>query len=138
MPPTDVPQFLSARFMLTPLVPLDKEFLRELRRIAIEDKEALPAWAENFRFKPEEEAVYFDDKEWRDLDPKPASYRVDLYTLQRGLVKVFDPKHELSIAMRQMVLRSLFEQQARPNILQMHPLAVSRIIQLALFDQVVR
>lgn len=125
------------RFMLTPLIPLDKEFLRELQRLAIEDAQALPVWAENFRLKPTEEAVYFDEKEWRGLNPMPASHRVDLYAIQRGLVKVFNPKYNLSIAMRQMVLRSLFEQQDRPNIMQLHPHSVSQIIQLAIFDQVV-
>lgn len=136
--PADVP---IPRFMLTPLIPLDKEFLREVRRIAIEDAQALPVWAENFRLKPEEEAVYFDEKEWREVSStvtiRPASHRVDLYTIQRGLVKVFNPKYDLSIAMRQMTLRALFEQQDRPNILQLHPRVVSQVIQLAVFDQVV-
>jgi hypothetical protein len=127
----------NAIFTLSPQFPLDKTFLRDLLRIAVRDPLALPGWAENFVMKPEEEAIYFDEKEWRDLPTKPAPHRVDLYTILRGMVKVFDPKYDVGIATRQMVLRALYEQDAKPNILKMFPRAISGVIQLALFDQVI-
>src|ERR1700741_125097 len=99
----------NAVFTLSPQLPLDKAFLRDLLKIAVNNPRARPGWAENFVIKPEEEAVYFDEKEWRDLPIKPASHRVDLYTIMRGMVKVFDPKYEVNIATRQMVLRALYE-----------------------------
>lgn len=123
-------------FTLQPQIPLDKDFLRLIQSIAVNNEEALPAWAENFRRREEEEAVYFDEREWRGVKPPPAPHRVDLYTILRGLVKVFDPKYDISIAMRQVVLKALFEQDANTSVLHLQPLVVSRIIQLALFDQV--
>lgn len=126
-----------ARFVLTPSIPLDKDFLREVQRIAVNDPMALPVWAMNFSWRPEEEAVYFQEKEWRSLDVTPAPHRVDLYTIQRGLLKIFDVKYDVSIATRQMVLRALFEQQNKPSILSLHPLSMSQVVQLALFDQVI-
>lgn len=123
-------------FTLQPTMPLDKEFLRLIQSIAVHNKNALPAWAENFRRREEEEAWYFDEREWATLNPKPAPHRMDLYTVLRGLVKVFDPKYDISIAMRQIVLKSLFEQRAKTSVLTLQPQAVSRIIQLSVFDQV--
>lgn len=124
-----------SRFMINPLIPIDKEFLRELQRIAVQDPQALSVWAENYESRPEEEAVYFMEKEWCTLPNMPTPHRVDLYTIQRGLAKVFDIQYKVSIAFRQTVLRALFEQQARPSVLSMQPRMVSHIIQLALFDQ---
>lgn len=123
-------------FVLQPTMPLDKDFLRLIQRIAVENEEALPVWAENFEWRKGEEAVYFDEREWRILKQKPAQHRVDLYTVLRGLTKVFDPQYDISIAMRQAVLKALFEQKANTNVLWLQPTAVSRIIQLSLFDQV--
>ncbi len=125
------------RFTLQPMIPVDKDFLRMIQKIAVDNEEALPVWAEHFQGRPAEEAIYFCEKEWRGLSPLPAPHRVDLYCILRGLVKVFDPKYDISIAMRQMVLKALFEQKANTNVLQLHPQVVSRIIQLAIFDQVV-
>lgn len=125
------------RFMLQPTIPLDKDFLRKLQKIAVNHEEALPVWAEHFQSRPAEEAVYFCEKEWRGLPPQPAPHRVDLYTIMRGLVKVFDPKYDISIAMRQVVLKALFEQYAPTSVLDLHPQVVSKIIQLSLFDQVI-
>lgn len=124
------------QFTLQPTIPLDKDFLRMIQRVAVNHDEALPVWAEHFQGRPAEEAIYFCEREWRGLNPTPAPHRVDLYTIMRGLVKVFDPKYDLSISSRQMVLKALFEQKAATNVLQLHPQLVSRIIQLALFDQV--
>ena len=124
-------------FTLQPMIPLDKDFLRLIQRIAVESENALPVWAENFEWRRGEEAVYFDEREWRTLKQKPAQHRVDLYTILRGLTKVFEPQHDISIAMRQTVLKALFEQRANTCVLQLQPMVVSRIVQLALFDQVV-
>lgn len=124
-------------FTLQPMIPLDKDFLRLVQRIAVENENALPAWAENFEWRCGEEAVYFDEREWRGLKQKPAPHRVDLYTILRGLTKVFEPQHDISIAMRQIVLKALFEQQSNTSVLELQPLVVSRIVQLALFDQVI-
>lgn len=124
-------------FTLQPMIPVDKSFLRQIQSIAVHNEEALPVWAENFRRREEEEAWYFEEREWRGLKQMPAPHRVDLYTVLRGLVKVFDPKYEVSIPMRQIVLKALYEQNANTSVLQLQPLTVSRIIQLALFDQVV-
>lgn len=126
-------------FVLQPTMPLDKDFLRLIQRIAVENENALPVWAENFEWRKGEEAVYFDEREWRTLNRlmRPAQHRVDLYTILRGLTKVFEPKHDLSTAMRQTVLKALFEQKANTSVLQLQPLVVSRIVQLALFDQVI-
>jgi hypothetical protein len=126
-----------ARFTLQPMIPLDKDFLRLIQRIAVEHENALPVWAEFFTWCPEEEAVYFDEREWRGLKQKPAAHRMDLYTILRGMVKVFDPKYDLSIASRQMVLKALFEQKAATSVLALHPQTVSHIIQLSIFDQVI-
>lgn len=135
---TAVATALSSRlFTLQPQIPLDKEFLRLVQSIAVHNENALPVWAENFRRREEEEAWYFDEREWRGLKQMPASHRMDLYTILRGLVKVFEPKYEISIAMRQVVLKSLFEQRANTSVLQLQPDAVSKVVQLALFDQVV-
>lgn len=125
------------RFTLQPQIPLDKDFLRLIQSIAVNNENALPMWAENFRRREEEEAVYFDEREWRGLNPQPAPHRMDLYTIMRGLSKVFEPKYEISIAMRQVVLKALFEQKANTSVLQLQPQAVSHIVQLALFDQVI-
>ncbi len=125
------------RFTIQPTIPLGKDFLRQLQKLAVEHEEALPVWAEHFQLRPEEEAVYFCEKEWRGLNPQPAPHRVDLYCILRGLVKVFDLKYDISIPMRQVVLKALFEQYARTNVLELHPQVISKIIQLALFDQVV-
>lgn len=125
------------RFTLQPMIPLDKDYLRLIQKIAVNHDEALPVWAEHFQGRPAEEAIYFCEREWRGLDPMPAPHRVDLYAIMRGLVKVFDPKYAVSIATRQMVLKSLFEQKANTNVLQLHPQVVSQIIQLSLFDQVI-
>lgn len=119
------------------MIPLDKDFLRRIQMIAVDHKEALPVWAENFSGRPDEEAIYFDEKEWRGLSPSPAPHRVDLYTILRGLVKVFDPKYGVSVTMRQVVLKSLYEQNAPTSVLDLHPQVVSKIIQLAIFDQVI-
>lgn len=124
-------------FSLQPIIPLDKDFLRLIQRIAVENENAMPVWAENFEWRRDEEAVYFDEREWRTLKLKPAQHRVDLYTILRGLTKVFEPRHDISIAMRQTVLKALFEQQANTSVLQLQPMVVSRIVQLALFDQVI-
>ena len=124
-------------FTLQPQIPLDKEFLRLVQSIAVHNENALSVWAENFQRREEEEAVYFDEREWRTLKQKPAPHRMDLYCILRGLVKVFDPKYDISIAMRQTVLKALFEQKANTSVLQLQPQAVSRIIQLSLFDQVI-
>jgi hypothetical protein len=132
VPVTELP-----RFTLQPMIPLDKEFLRLIQSIAVHNENALPVWAENFRRREEEEAWYFDEREWRGLKPQPAPHRMDLYTILRGLVKVFDPKYEVSIAMRQMVLKALFEQSAKTSVLTLHPQSVSQIIQLSIFDQVI-
>lgn len=126
-----------ARFTLQPMIPLDKDFLRMLQRIAVNHDEALPVWAEHFQGRPAEEAIYFCEKEWRGLSPLPAPHRVDLYCIMRGLVKVFDPKYDLSIQTRQIVLKALFEQYAKTSVLELHPQVVSKIIQLAIFDQVI-
>lgn len=123
-------------FTLQPQIPLDKEFLRMIQSIAVNNEEALPVWAENFQSRPDEEAIYFDEREWRGLNQPPAPHRVDLYTILRGLVKVFDPKYDISIPMRQVVLKALYEQKAKTSVLHLQPLVVSRVIQLALFDQV--
>ncbi len=125
------------RFTLQPMIPVDKDFLRLIQKIAVDNEEALPVWAEHFQGRPAEEAIYFCEREWAGLNPLPAPHRVDLYTILRGLVKVFDPKYDISIAMRQMVLKALFEQKAPTSVLSLHPQVVSRIIQLALFDQVI-
>ena len=125
------------RFTLQPTIPLDKDFLRLIQKIAVEHEEALPVWAEHFTSNPSEEAVYFCEKEWRGLSFSPAPHRMDLYTIMRGLSKVFYPKYDISIAMRQMVLKALFEQGSKTNVIELHPQAVSRIIQLSLFDQVI-
>lgn len=140
---TALPSVISASnlrlFTLQPMVPLDKDFLRMVQRVAVENENALPVWAENFEWRREEEAVYFDEREWRTLNRlmRPAQHRVDLYTILRGLTKVFEPQHDLSVAMRQMVLKALYEQNAPTSVLQLQPLVVSRIVQLALFDQVI-
>lgn len=126
-----------ARFTLQPMIPLDKDFLRMLQRIAVNHDEALPVWAEHFQGRPAEEAIYFCEKEWRGLNPLPPPHRVDLYCIMRGLVKVFDPKYDLSIQTRQIVLKALFEQYAKTSVLELHPQVVSKIIQLAIFDQVI-
>ncbi len=126
-----------ARFTLQPMIPLDKDFLRMIQKIAVNHDEALPVWAEHFQGRPDEEAIYFCEKEWRGLSPTPAPHRVDLYCILRGLVKVFDPKYALSIAARQTVLKALFEQKAKTSVLELQPQLVSHIIQLAIFDQVV-
>lgn len=127
------------RFSIQPMIPLDKDFLRKLQRIAVNHEEALSVWAECFQGRPEEEAIYFREKEWRGLDPRaqPAPHRVDLYCILRGLVKVFDSKYDLSIPTRQVVLKALFEQGAKTNVLELHPRVISMIIQLAIFDQVI-
>lgn len=124
-------------FTLQPMMPLDKDFLRMIQRIAVENENALPVWAENFEWRRNEEAVYFDEREWRTLKQKPAQHRIDLYTILRGLTKVFEPQYDISIAMRQIVLKAMFEQQAGTSVLHLQPLVVSRIVQLALFDQVI-
>lgn len=124
-------------FTLQPMIPLDKDFLRLIQRVAVENENALPAWAENFEWRRNEEAVYFDEREWRTLRQKPAQHRVDLYTILRGLTKVFEPQHDISIPSRQIVLKALFEQKANTSVLELQPLVVSRIVQLALFDQVI-
>lgn len=124
-------------FILQVSIPLDKNYLRSIQQKAVNDPLALSVWAENFSGRPSEEAIYFDEKEWRGLDPKPAPHRVDLYTIQRGLIKMLDPKYNIGIASRQMVLRSLFEQPSKGHILTYHPMSISWLIQLALFDQVV-
>lgn len=128
---------VTTRFTLQPQIPLDKDFLRLIQSVAIHNENALPVWAENFQRREEEEAVYFDEREWRTLKQAPAPHRVDLYTILRGLVKVFEPKYDISIAMRQTVLKALFEQKANTSVLQLQPMVVSRIVQLALFDQVI-
>lgn len=124
------------RFMLAPLIPLKVEFLRGIQHQAVNDARALPVWAENFSGRPAEEAVYFDEKEWRGLNPAPRPHRIDLYGIQRGLLKVFDAKYNLSITSRQIVFQALYDQ-GRYNILLLNPNVVSEIIQLALFDQVI-
>lgn len=126
-----------ARFTLAPVIPLDKAYLKNLQLIAVGGPNGLSTWAENFEHMPAEETFFFDEQEWCGLDPKPIPHRLDLYTLQRGLLKVFDSKYDVSISTRQLVLHSLFEQHASPNILSMHPMVASRIVQLALFDQIV-
>lgn len=124
-------------FTLQPTIPLGKDFLRTIQQIAVNHTEALPVWAENFSSRPAEEAIYFDEREWRGLSPSPAPHRVDLYTIMRGLVKVFDPKYDISIATRQLVLKALFEQDAPTSVLHLHPQVTSKVVQLALFDQVI-
>lgn len=124
-------------FTLQPLIPLDKSFLRLIQSVAVLNESALPVWAENFEWRHDEEAVYFDEREWRGLKQKPAQHRVDLYTILRGLVKMFDPKYDLSIPERQVVLKALFEQNVKKNVLELQPQTVSHIVQLALFDQVI-
>ena len=126
-----------AAFTLQPTIPLDKAFLRMIQQIAVTNENALPVWAEHFQRREEEEAVYFCEREWRGLSPQPAPHRMDLYTILRGLVKVFDPKYDVSIAMRQMVLKALFEQKAPTSVLQLHPQSVSHIVQLSIYDQVI-
>lgn len=135
-----VAESATPRFTIQPMIPLDKDFLRLIQRVAVQNQSSLPVWAENFQWRDKEEAVYFTEREWRGLKPQPAQHRVDLYTVMRGLTKVFDPKHDLTIAMRQTVVRSLYEQPHHlygTNILQLQPHVPSQIIQLALFDQVV-
>ncbi len=125
------------QFTLQPQIPLDKNFLRLILSIAVNEEEALPVWGEQFRRREEEEAVYFSEREWRGLNPQPAQHRVDLYTVLRGLTKVFEPKYDVSIPLRQVVLKALFEQKANTSVLALQPRVTSHIIQLALFDQVV-
>lgn len=131
----------AACFTIQPTIPLDKDYLRELLAIAVENQAALPVWASGFEWRPTEEAVYFCEREWDSLclrgGARPPPHRVDLYSVMRGLTKVFDVKYEMSIAARQMVLRSLFEQNVRPNVLSLQPGIVSQIIQLSLFDQII-
>jgi hypothetical protein len=115
--------------------PISKDYLRALQRIAVEDSMALPSWAHQFNWDRSQEAVYFREKEWGELNI--AQHRVDLYTIQRGLHRVFDRNYDLSIAFRQVVLRSIFEQSATSDVMQVQPRVVSGVIQLALFDQVV-
>ena len=126
-----------ARFALQVQIPLDKDFLRQLQKLAVYNPSALPVWADNFRWKEEEEAVYFDEREWRSLEIRPTPHRVDLYCIVRGLNKVFDPRYDVNVTMRQLVLRALFEQKDRAPILGLHPETVSRIIQLAVYDQII-
>lgn len=128
---------MTPRFTLQPMIPVDKDFLRLIQSIAVHNENALPVWAEHFQRREEEEAVYFDEREWRSLAPMPAPHRMDLYTILRGLVKVFEPKHDITIAMRQTVLKALFEQKAKTSVLQLQPQVVSRIVQLSIFDQVI-
>jgi hypothetical protein len=123
-------------FTLNPTFPLDKDFLREIQRIAMTEPHACPVWAEGFTPVPSEEAYYFMEKEWRDLDMPPAAHRIDLYAIQRGLLKVFDLRYNLSIAVRQAVLKALFEQKARPSVFEACPRVASIVVQLTLFDQV--
>lgn len=124
-------------FTLNPTFPLDKDFLREIQRIAMTEPHACPVWAEGFTPVPAEEAYYFLSKEWRGLDVSVPPHRIDLYAIQRGLLKVFDLRYDVSIAVRQAVLKALFEQKARPSVFEACPRVASIVVQLTLFDQVI-
>lgn len=124
-------------FTLSPLFPLNKDFLREIQRVAMTEPHACPVWGEGFTPEPNEEAYYFLNKEWRELDLPPPAHRVDLYAIQRGLLKVFDARYDIGIAIRQAVLKALFEQNARPSVFEACPRTASIIVQLSLFDQVI-
>lgn len=131
----------SPVFTISPMFPLTKDFLRHVQQVAMTDKLACPVWGTYFRRKEDEESWYFEEKEWAHLGehaPKPAPHRVDLYTIHRGLEKVFNVRtQEISIAARQAVLKAIFEQDARPSIFDACPRLASHVVQLALFDQVV-
>lgn len=136
-------------FTLTPVIPLDKEYLRELLRVATSHVTCIRAWGTVVRVLEDQGPTYLvDEKEWdaemgragndeASIRLRPPSHRVDLYCLQRGLHKVFEAKYHISLATRQIVLRSLFEQSARPCVFAVAPFALSEIVQLALFDQIV-
>jgi len=128
-------------FTLTPVIPLDKEYLRELLKVAMNHVACVRSWGVVMGCLPEQGPTYLvDEKEWAgniDQHMRMPSHRIDLYTLQRGLLKVFDAKYRISLSTRQMVLRSLFEQDRRPCVFAVAPFALSEIIQLALFDQIV-
>lgn len=138
-------------FTLTPTIPLDKEWLRETLAVAMAHSMAVPAWGKVVKMIPGEGPTYLvDEREWdadfgthpgNDYEARfalrPPSHRVDLYTLQRGLLKAFDLKYSMGVGNRMLLFKSLFEQNRRPSVFEVSPFVLSEVIQLALFDQIV-
>lgn len=130
-----------SHYTIQPVIPLDRAFLNECMRIAIDNPECLCAWAVINKQALELDrppicvdiVVWAQEKEW----PEGTPLRIDINTLQRGLYKVFDTNQALSIPTRQLVLKALFEQAARPTVFEVAPRVLSDVIQLAVFDQVV-
>lgn len=116
-------------------IPLHESLLRQILKTAIDNPQGCLQWAQ---VVGHEDGVYLlDEKEWAAVvGTVPPSHRVDLYTVARGLHKVFETRHNLPVATRQMVLRALFEQ-SEETVLVLLPELCSAIIQLALFDQLV-
>lgn len=136
-------------FTLTPTIPLDKEWLRETLVVAMAHSMAVPAWGRIVKILPDEGPTYLvDEREWdaemgragndeASIRLRPPSHRVDLYTLQRGLLKAFDLKYSMGVGNRMLLFKSLFEQNRRPSVFEVSPFVLSEVIQLALFDQIV-
>lgn len=128
------------RFTLTVQIPMSKDFLRHVQRIAMTNPNACPRWGKVVERRDDQGPTYlFDEHEWEGLQLRPPPHRIDLYTIQRGLAKIFDAKYQLSMATRQMVLRALFEQtiNGQNGVLALLPSLCDQIVQLALYDQVV-
>lgn len=134
MPPTPAPA--PARGTLALTFPLHESFLLEILTCATTRPEGVLRWSEPV---PAMRPPAMHLRPLREPDePIPPPYRVDLYTLQRGLLKCFDVHQTgVSLAERQVLLRALYEQHITPGVLTLTPGLCDKIIQLALFDRVV-
>lgn len=128
---------------ITPSIALSHGFLLVLLDVAVTDPQAIQVWACNIEEAPSlssRSSVYtFDEKEWDTRLPAavPPPHRLDTYALTRGLYKCFEARHDLTIPFRQQVLRWLFEQESCAQSVRVMPKVVDKIVQLALFDQVI-
>lgn len=135
-------------FNLSLTLPLSKEFLRGVQVIAMTAQPlGVLSWAHVVDIKHDQGPTYLIRcVEWDDIGldaepPEPLS--VDLYTVQRGLAKAFDARfeHEIIVADRIHLVRAVLMQQVSPQVgaavLAEQPLLLSRVVQLALFDQVI-
>lgn len=134
-------------FMLSLSLPLSKEFLRGVQAIAMAANPlGVTSWADVVNIQQDRGPTYYlTCHDWAEVEPsgvRPDPLAVDLYTIQRGLTKIFEPQFdpEIPITDRITVFRAALMQQTSAHIgaaVLSDPLLLSRIVQLSLFNQII-
>lgn len=132
----------AAAPMLSLQFPTARPYLVGVLTVAMTHPEAALVWANHImKLEDFKDTWTFDEREWDalvwDIAVRPLPHRIDIFTVMRGLTKVFDARYSISLAARQAVLRSLYEQHMPTTVLYLLPHVTSQIIQLAVYDQVI-